>query len=68
VLCPCGTRRRSPALASSLFPYDALRARRLLAALVQAQRDVFGAHTYERVDRPGSFGTLWTGTGEEVVM
>ncbi|KAF3957273.1 hypothetical protein CMV_017699 [Castanea mollissima] len=33
---------------------------RLPANLVQAQRDLFGAHTYERIDRPGSFHTEWT--------
>lgn len=50
----------SPALSSSLAFYDALRQPRLPgAALVQAQRDFFGGHTYERLDRPGSFHTIW---------
>lgn len=50
----------SPALSGSLAYYDALRQPRLPgAALVQAQRDFFGGHTYERTDRPGSFHTLW---------
>jgi len=42
----------TPAFSSALAWYDALRAERLPAALVQAQRDYFGAHGYERVDRP----------------
>ena len=51
-----------PAYASALAFYDAYRSRRLPANLIQAQRDYFGAHTYERVDRPrGSFfHTRWT--------
>ncbi len=48
-----------PGFASALSYYDALRARRLPAALVQGQRDFFGAHTYRRVDRPGVFHTEW---------
>ena len=51
----------TPAFASSLAYYDAIRADRLPAALVQAQRDYFGAHTYHRVDLPGSFHTDWSG-------
>jgi 6-phosphogluconate dehydrogenase len=50
-----------PAFASSLAYYDALRAERLPAALIQAQRDFFGAHTYRRIDRDGSFHTDWSG-------
>jgi 6-phosphogluconate dehydrogenase len=55
----------APAYASALAFYDAYRSRRLPANLIQAQRDYFGAHTYERVDRPrGSFfHTRWTGDG-----
>ena len=51
-----------PAYASALGFYDAYRSRRLPANLIQAQRDYFGAHTYERIDRPrGSFfHTIWT--------
>jgi 6-phosphogluconate dehydrogenase, decarboxylating len=45
--------------ATSLAYYDALRAERLPAALTQAQRDFFGAHTYRRTDRDGSFHTRW---------
>ncbi len=51
----------TPALSASLAWYDTLRAPRLPAALTQAQRDYFGAHTYERIDRPGSFHTDWSG-------
>ncbi|MFC5938844.1 NADP-dependent phosphogluconate dehydrogenase [Corynebacterium choanae] len=55
-----------PVFASSLSYYDALRAERLPAALIQGQRDYFGAHTYRRVDREGSFHTLWSGDRSEV--
>jgi 6-phosphogluconate dehydrogenase len=56
----------NPAFASSLSYYDGLRAERLPAALVQGQRDFFGAHTYKRVDLPGTFHTLWSGNRTEV--
>jgi len=49
----------APGLMASLAYLDAYRSRRLPANLVQAQRDYFGSHTYERVDRPGSFHTDW---------
>ena len=51
-----------PALAGALTYYDGLRCARLPANLLQAQRDFFGAHTYERVDRPRGtfFHTEWT--------
>ena len=54
-----------PAFASALNYYDGYRCERLPANLLQAQRDYFGAHTYERVDRPrGEFyHTNWTGEG-----
>ncbi|WP_372500504.1 NADP-dependent phosphogluconate dehydrogenase [Mumia quercus] len=55
----------APAFASSLAYFDALRAERLPAALIQALRDDFGAHTYRRVDKPGSFHTLWAGDRSE---
>ncbi|MEV5650938.1 NADP-dependent phosphogluconate dehydrogenase [Nocardia sp. NPDC052254] len=55
-----------PAFASSLSYYDALRAQRLPAALTQAQRDFFGAHTYERVDADGKFHTQWSGDRSEI--
>jgi len=47
------------ALTSALAYYDALRSERLPANLIQAQRDFFGAHTYERTDREGVFHTDW---------
>ena len=56
----------SPAFSSSLAYYDGLRADRLPAALVQGQRDFFGAHTYLRVDKPGTFHTLWSGDRSEI--
>ena len=56
----------SPAFSSSLAYYDGLRADRLPAALVQGQRDFFGAHTYGRIDKPGTFHTLWSGDRSEV--
>jgi 6-phosphogluconate dehydrogenase len=56
----------APAFASSLAYYDGLRAPRSSAALIQAQRDLFGAHTYRRVDRPGVFHTLWSAGGDEI--
>ncbi len=48
-----------PAFSSSLSYYDGYRREHLPANLVQAQRDMFGAHTYERVDRPGTFHSKW---------
>jgi 6-phosphogluconate dehydrogenase len=48
-----------PVFSSSLAYYDALRAKRLPAAVIQGQRDLFGAHTYRRVDVEGTFHTLW---------
>ncbi|MER5437424.1 NADP-dependent phosphogluconate dehydrogenase [Streptomyces sp. NPDC002790] len=56
----------TPGFAAALAYYDALRAERLPAALTQGQRDFFGAHTYRRVDREGSFHTLWGGDRSEV--
>jgi 6-phosphogluconate dehydrogenase len=55
----------TPAFSSSLAYYDGVRAERLPAALVQAQRDFFGAHTYRRTDREGTFHTLWSGDRSE---
>jgi 6-phosphogluconate dehydrogenase len=57
----------SPAFSSSLAYYDGLRADRLPAALVQGQRDFFGAHTYGRIDAEGTFHTLWSGDRSEVI-
>lgn len=56
----------NPAFSSSLSYYDGLRAERLPAALVQGQRDFFGAHTYKRIDKPGSFHTLWSADRTEI--
>jgi len=56
----------APAFSSSLAYYDGLRADRLPAALVQGQRDFFGAHTYKRVDKDGTFHTLWSGDRTEI--
>ena len=54
-----------PALTTALCYYDGYRSERLPANLLQAQRDYFGAHTYERIDHPRGefFHTNWTGTG-----
>ncbi len=54
-----------PAMSSALAYFDGYRSERLPANLLQAQRDYFGAHTYERVDRPRGefFHTNWTGCG-----
>ncbi|MCC7492983.1 MAG: decarboxylating NADP(+)-dependent phosphogluconate dehydrogenase [Fimbriimonadaceae bacterium] len=48
-----------PAFSSALSYYDSYRSARLPANLLQAQRDYFGAHTYERIDQPGVFHTEW---------
>ncbi|MFE3387982.1 NADP-dependent phosphogluconate dehydrogenase [Streptomyces anulatus] len=56
----------TPAFAATLAYYDSLRADRLPAALTQGQRDYFGAHTYHRTDREGTFHTLWGGDRTEV--
>ncbi|MFD4502769.1 NADP-dependent phosphogluconate dehydrogenase [Streptomyces sp. NPDC058457] len=52
-----------PAFSAALAHYDTLRADRLPAALLQGQRDYFGAHTYGRVDREGAFHTHWSTEG-----
>jgi 6-phosphogluconate dehydrogenase len=58
----------APAFASALSYFDGYRSERLPANLLQAQRDYFGAHTYERVDKPRGeyFHTDWTGHGGKV--
>ncbi|WP_328321301.1 NADP-dependent phosphogluconate dehydrogenase [Streptomyces sp. NBC_00388] len=56
----------TPGFSAALAYYDALRSERLPAALTQGQRDFFGAHTYRRSDREGSFHTLWGGDRSEV--
>jgi len=54
-----------PAISSALSYFDGYRSERLPANLLQAQRDYFGCHTYERVDKPRGefFHTNWTGRG-----
>ncbi|MEU2771942.1 NADP-dependent phosphogluconate dehydrogenase [Streptomyces sp. NPDC007162] len=52
-----------PAFSAALAHYDTLRANRLPAALLQGQRDYFGAHAYRRTDREGTFHTLWATDG-----
>ncbi|MCM2340775.1 MAG: hypothetical protein NDI87_06410, partial [Rhodoferax sp.] len=57
----------TPALSSALAYYDGYRSENLPANLLQAQRDFFGAHQYERADQPRGtyFHTNWTGRGGE---
>ncbi len=55
-----------PGFSSALSYFDSLASDRLPAALVQGQRDFFGAHTYKRVDEPGTFHTLWSGDRSEI--
>src|SRR5947208_12544534 len=54
-----------PAFSASLAYFDSYRSARLPSNLLQAQRDFFGAHTYERVDKPGVFHTEWTESNHE---
>ena len=54
-----------PAFSASLSYFDSYRQARLSSNLLQAQRDFFGAHTYERTDKPGVFHTEWLGSGGE---
>jgi 6-phosphogluconate dehydrogenase len=49
----------TPAFSTALAYYDGIRRERLPANLLQAQRDYFGAHTYQRTDREGVFHTDW---------
>jgi 6-phosphogluconate dehydrogenase len=56
----------TPAFSSSLAYYDGYRRARGPASLIQGLRDLFGAHTYRRVDREGTFHTQWGGDGREV--
>ncbi len=52
----------APAMLSTIAYFDGYRCLRTSANLIQAQRDYFGAHTYERIDEPGSFHTHWEDT------
>lgn len=54
-----------PTFSSALAYYDSYRSPVLPANLIQAQRDLFGAHTYQRVDRPGTFHFHWNQSREE---
>jgi 6-phosphogluconate dehydrogenase len=56
----------TPAFSSSLAYYDGYRRARGPASLIQGLRDLFGAHTYQRLDRPGSFHVMWGEDGREV--
>jgi 6-phosphogluconate dehydrogenase len=49
----------APAFADALSYYESYRRQRLPANLLQAQRDYFGAHTYQRTDKPGTFHSEW---------
>jgi 6-phosphogluconate dehydrogenase len=55
-----------PGFSAALAYYDALRAGRLPAALIQGLRDYFGAHTYHRTDRDGTYHTLWAQDHTEI--
>ena len=55
-----------PALSTSLTYFDQYRSESLPASLVQAQRDFFGGHTYERTDREGTFHTAWTAAHKDI--
>ena len=63
---PCTSKLATPTFSSSLAYLDALRRPRLPAALIQGLRDNFGAHTYQRVDKDGSFHTMWAEDQREV--
>jgi len=56
----------TPAFSSSLAYYDGYRRARGPASVIQGLRDLFGAHTYRRIDREGAFHTLWSGDHTEV--
>ncbi|MCZ2840169.1 NADP-dependent phosphogluconate dehydrogenase [Modestobacter sp. VKM Ac-2985] len=56
----------APGFSSALAYYDALCSERLPAALIQGQRDFFGAHTYRRIDAEGVFHTLWSADRSEI--
>ena len=55
-----------PAFSSSLAYYDGYRRERTPANLIQGLRDYFGAHTYKRIDKPGSYHVRWAQDGEEI--
>jgi 6-phosphogluconate dehydrogenase len=55
-----------PGFSAALSYYDSLSVKRLPAALIQGQRDFFGAHTYKRIDKDGVFHTMWGAGRNEV--
>jgi 6-phosphogluconate dehydrogenase len=55
----------TPAFSGSLAYFDAYRKSQSPGNLIQAQRDFFGGHTYQRTDRPGTFHTEWSGSGQQ---
>mmetsp|Transcript_9156 Transcript_9156/g.20194 ORF Transcript_9156/g.20194 Transcript_9156/m.20194 type:complete len:494 (-) Transcript_9156:253-1734(-) len=57
----------APAMSASLQYFDTYRRQRVPANLVQAQRDFFGSHTYERTDKEGSFHTIWPGNSADSI-
>jgi 6-phosphogluconate dehydrogenase len=56
-----------PGFCSALAYFDGYCSARLPANLIQAQRDYFGAHTFERIDEPGAVHHIWPGEGSETV-
>jgi 6-phosphogluconate dehydrogenase len=56
----------APGFSSALAYYDSLASERLPASLIQGQRDFFGAHTYQRIDKDGVFHTLWSDDRREI--
>ncbi|MGY1714776.1 NADP-dependent phosphogluconate dehydrogenase [Geodermatophilus sp. SYSU D01106] len=58
----------APGFSSALAYFDSLASDRLPASLIQGQRDFFGAHTYRRIDREGTFHTLWSQDRREVAQ
>jgi 6-phosphogluconate dehydrogenase len=48
-----------PAIMSAVAYFDSYTSARMPTNLIQAQRDFFGAHTYQRIDKPGTFHTQW---------
>ena len=57
----------APGLCSALAYFDGYRRARLPANLIQAQRDYFGAHTFERIDEPGAVHHIWPGEETKAV-
>jgi 6-phosphogluconate dehydrogenase len=57
-----------PAFTTALAYYDGIRSERLPANLLQAQRDYFGAHTYERIDKPGTFHSDWLRLRKTIII